>query len=758
MQSLGTLLNLSFSSTDNDVLTKIQTFVATMSESPELYDGLFTLLLTSSVSPSIRVAAAIQLRHMINSDDENLRLQIVLPLFTRSLSELDSFIIFHFCPLADYVVEKTLNSVDWASVIESLISGEHFSGVLVLLYSLTRFPCAELSHFMALLLELFLSDDQTRQIVLKTIRHFLKRNSLPSELIGPVLEVVSPLVDLVNERLRVLVSLFRDYAVSGSLEVDTILRNVLEAANTSPKSQILQFQLLTACALNPDTAEVFCSLFPSLLGSVYFPRFAVTEEVDGISFICEHHFDSFSARDDPRAACFRSLQVVSEHHPVLLPAIAEFAESLDDVYGGFHLLLSVFPQLVDSNSEIAEQCLQRVHSNLSSSSVLGQCGALLSSEFDPSCFLRCVELLGSESIAEYFAAITVSKLIDNEYEFPATFIVKHLLRIALQYGVLNVVDAFPIIFQNRANVEELLPFAHEIATAAFTLIEEHSNFGDASVSIASAFNTLLSLIESISEFPEVEQSVCELVVSSGFEMISRGGLAVAPLFEVLCNAVFYSPNQIEESESAFELLRRLLKRVDSMTFETISVLFANLVLKCPQSFSSEFLVQFCSALIEDFGILQCNSLVSAVMKTCSECAEFFEVIIERLIRVWAQEELNFFEDATDMLTLIAAAHGDMLERIGDQLEVFVKEWIDSIGPRDPMAGLPAIARVLSPALVGELIERLVSLLSGFITGNSYECEEDRNERPVIRVRKIELESLEDIFIRFACFAAENSNS
>jgi hypothetical protein len=442
---------------------------------------------------------------------------------------------------------------------------------------------------------------------------------------------------------------------------------------------------------------------------------------------------------------------------MLLPVIAEFVESLDDVYAGFHLLSSVCPQLACSNSEIVEQCLQRVHSKLSSSSVLEQCGALLLAEFVPSCFLICVELLGSESIVEYFAALAVSKLVDSEIEFPATFVVQNLLRIASQYGVLNVVDAFPIIFRNRANIEELL-FAHEIVTAAFALIEEHWNFGEPSVSTASAFNTLLSLIESISEFPEVEQSFCELVVGSAFEMILRYERAAAPLIEVLCNAVFYSPNSIEENASAFNLFPPLFKRVDSMTFEDLSLLFANLVLKCPESFSSEFLVQFCSAVIEDFGVLQCNMLVSAVMKTCSECADFFDSILEQLVRVWAQEELNFFEDANDMLTLIALIHGDMLERIGDQLEMFVEEWIDSIGPRDLMAVLPGIGRVLSPALIGQLIERLVSLPFEFIAGNSYEHEEDLNETPVIRVRRIEFERLDDILARFTCFKDEHTDS
>jgi hypothetical protein len=230
------------------------------------------------------------------------------------------------------------------------------------------------------------------------------------------------------------------------------------------------------------------------------------------------------------------------------------------------------------------------------------------------------------------------------------------------------------------------------------------------------------------------------------------------LIELLCNAVFYSPNPIEEGVAAFELLPPLLKRVDSMTFENISVLFSNLVLKSPQSFSSEFLIQFCSTLIEDFGILQCNPLVSAVMKICPECAEFFAAILEQLVRDWAQEGLNFFEDANDMLTLIAVAHGDMLERIGDQLEAFVDEWIESIGPRDLMAVLPGIARVMSPALVVQLIERLVSLPSGFVAANSYECEEDGNERPVIRIRRVELESLDDTLARFAWFRDEHADS
>jgi hypothetical protein len=109
------------------------------------------------------------------------------------------------------------------------------------------------------------SDDQIHRIVLKIIRHFLKPNSLPSELIGPVLAAVSPLVDVLNERFRVLVSLFRDYPVSEFVEVETVLRNVFKVANISPKSQILQFQLLTAWSLNPNTAETF-SVVPECYG------------------------------------------------------------------------------------------------------------------------------------------------------------------------------------------------------------------------------------------------------------------------------------------------------------------------------------------------------------------------------------------------------------------------------------------------------------------------------------------------------------
>jgi hypothetical protein len=111
-----------------------------------------------------------------------------------------------------------------------------------------------------------------------------------------------------------------------------------------------------------------------------------------------------------------------------------------------------------------------------------------------------------------------------------------------------------------------------------------------------------------------------------------------------------------------------------------------------------------------------------------------------------------------MLTLIAVAHGDILERIGAQLETFVEEWVDSIGPRDLMAVLPAIARLLPPASVGELMEGLVSLPSGFVAGNSYDCEEDRNEAHVIRVRRVQLESLDDVLARFACFRAEYPDS
>jgi hypothetical protein len=126
LEELCSLLDLSFSSTDNDVQARVQAFFLTMSENPELYEALFTLCLTSSISASIRVAAAIQLRRLIKSDKENLRLQIMVPLFMRSLSELDFFILFHFCPLADYVVREMLDLFDWISVIESLIGGKHF--------------------------------------------------------------------------------------------------------------------------------------------------------------------------------------------------------------------------------------------------------------------------------------------------------------------------------------------------------------------------------------------------------------------------------------------------------------------------------------------------------------------------------------------------------------------------------------------------------------------------------------------------------
>jgi hypothetical protein len=386
------------------------------------------------------------------------------------------------------------------------------------------------------------------------------------------------------------------------------------------------------------------------------------------------------------------------------------------------LISAVFRQLAEYAPDLAVRYLQNAVELVSSDAILIRCAGLLILQFEflftvvHDHFFRCIDLLFDDSVVCYFAAIALQRLVPFctlEISSDQTIrIFERIANIATSYGDVQLLDILTSFFGDPSRHFSLLPFIPQIASASFDLIEYAIHFESSAFSVSSVFATVLSIIASASPCPECAQPLCEFISSRSFALIAEysgnpvfSKMMLNSVIEVLCNTVFYSPVPLFELSSSFEF-PAILHQSDLMTRENIFILFANIILRQQNELSLETLA---ASLIQEFGILSCAPFVTAILRVSVGCTPFFHSVFAALLQLWMQDELNLFEEAGDILALVAFYHPDVFTdaAFASLMPAFVRDWIDAIGHRELATILPAVVFFIPDSVALGLLRELL---------------------------------------------------
>jgi hypothetical protein len=672
--------------------------------------------------------------------------------------------------------------MDWLELSTSLASSGHYYGLLVLVQVLGREKGDTLAPFFPSLAELFESVE-LRPVILKVVHRFLRANSVTPEdmaffLQFPAISLNFP--ETFSKGIAVLAQIVRDSpAVPPEIILATLENGVPLASDA--KIAIRLFQLLNNCAAS--FPELFLSLFPALIRDFYFPFFVVSEgdEHDQAAFACDHHFDSMSAFDDPKSAAFRSLEIVAGFRAECIPAVIGFLQGIDQTpatqYSGFHLLSAVFPRICALEPDVAAEIIQHAYCQLSSRPVLLRSGALLVIQHEQELaraagFIEQVmTLMLDDSVVRYFAAISLSRLLQLARgsmvfeRLNLELVLASTMRVAVDFGVPQVLDILYFLFQMEFAADHFVPFAIDIANTTFGLIHFYGLYDPnaAPISISSGFNVILSLLDIMSGFDDVQFRLCELIVSQALNFITESPelldrLILSGLIELLCNAVFHAGGILEQVLVCYEILPAFFSHMDSITFENVLILFANILLKyCPNA-PPAFIPRLCQQIVAEYGFLPSISFVAATLRVCPDSIDLYESAVISVLDLWDDDTVNLFEDVSILLQVIAVQHSELLWSIlQDRRDSFVEHWIESSGPQDLMLVLPSIIDVIPAVYVGELIERICSLSDANLRNNSYDSDAGARS-DVMEIRRVVMFSFEDVAARFQEFITSVSHT
>jgi hypothetical protein len=514
-------------------------------------------------------------------------------------------------------------------------------------------------------------------------------------------------------------------------------------------------------------------MFPDLLPGFYFPFFLCDEDssLDQVSFVCNHHFDALSAHSDPRAACFRSLASLSQSAPAVLPIILHFFEQLPPEpavqYAGFHLLSAVFSEILKIESEIAFSIAQHSMTQFLSQSVLLRSGALLilpfaSTLLGPDLVSVVLPALCEDSIVRYFATLCLSRILE-EGEFSVALesadiqlLLPAVMSVAADFGIPQVLDILSFLLRCEQNAEGFVPFLPDIVRSAFALVQFYGVWDSNHVSVAPGFNFLLSLFPAFNSMEEVQLGLSQLVLTLALEVMSDAsaplnGHFLAPLLELVSNAIFYSPAEFPEVLNCFDVVHHLLDKSTSFALENAIVVLSNICLKYPGNLCPASLPELCDMVVSQHGLIEAVPLVNAVLKLCDNPIELYAAVVTAIVELWESELLNFFDDINVTLTLVCANHMDLLlGLLGDRVESFVDDWLDSCGPRDLIATIPMLASIIPRALTSALLAKVLQVSGDLVRRNSWDAPADVKPK-LIEIQRIEVLPFDEVHARFQAF-------
>lgn len=684
----------SFVNHDANVQEGIASYFESRSMEKELYQELFEVALTSGLRDSLRLAAVIQIRNMYLRYKDNA--PVIESLFIEALEHMDETMLMGF----DFLAEAILDSSDhdWWSVCLAL-SQRSKIGFLVLLVVFSASKCEHIVMFLPLLLQTLstLTDPYAIRMIVKTLCRVSRMNRIPDVLIRQVCEHAIQLAcvpEFTGKAIRIYQAILRDSRQP--LETtQTFLQYVIPKI-CHPKIAICVFDLIKTMTENEATAELIVRNAEEFIRGMYFPFFAVAQsnEMSLQDFVCENDFDAFGARDNPKAAAFRSLEVIAGLRPEFVELISLFwsdQTTPEDAYAKTHMLVTAVAHL---RGDVLECVIAKAIEWVQSTVPLVQCSGLLLLRYlklrNEATVYRCIELLKESTYASYFAAVALCRCL--AYDVPLSdeqvmIIVERTVFIAEQFGAPEILEIITQLYEKGLRLDSMLRVTPPLVASAFGLIDMYMQIESPPTCVCPSFHLLLLMMYSYSRYPDQEQALCQQVSVSGIGMLSHAVSYdktnfILPLLEILCNAVFYAPEPLQAIWSLFDIIIPALGKLDELAIDTSMALFSNIALKETDQTLKNALPTIYTAVENNLQITEYSQFLASVLAIFPALDNLYSNTVAQIMTLAESDELSYVEDCFQVLVAILLNKPELFQQIVTANSMFLDDFLACCGPRE----------------------------------------------------------------------------
>lgn len=683
----------SFVNQDANVQERIASYFESRSMEKELYQELFEVALTSGLRDSLRLAAVIQIRNMYLRYRDNS--PVIESLFIEALERMDETVLMGF----DFLAETVLDSSDhdwWTVCLE--LSQRSKIGFIVLLVVLSASKSEHIVMFLPLLLQTLstLTDLYAIRIVVKTLCKASRMNRIPDVLIGQVCEHAIRLAcvpEFTGKAIRIYQAILRDSRQP--LETtQTFLQSVLPKI-CHPKIAIRIFDLIKTMTENEATAELIVRNAEEFIRGMYFPFFAVAQsnEMSPQDFVCENDFDAFGARDNPKAAAFRSLEAIAGIRPEFVELISLFwsdQTTSEDAYAKTHMLVTAIAHL---RGDVLECVIAKTIEWIQSTIPLVQCSGLLLLRYlklrDEAILYRCIELLKESTYTSYFAAVALCRVLSYVplSDEQVMIIVERTVFIAEQFGAPEILEIITQLYEKGLRLDSMLRVTPPLVASAFGLIDMYMQIESPHTCVCPSFHLLLIMMYSYSGYPDQEQALCQQVSVSGIGLLSQAVSDdktnfILPLLEILCNAVFYAPEPLQGIWSLFDIIIPALGKLEELAIDTSMALFSNIALKETDQTFKTALPTIYTVVENNLQMTEYSQFLASVLRIFPEFDNLYSNAVAQIMTLAESDDLSYVEDCFPVLIAILLNRPELFQQIVTANSMFLDDFLACCGPRE----------------------------------------------------------------------------
>ena len=683
----------------------------------EMYRRLFGIALDAECGNSVRLAAVIQIRNMYLAH-ESMR-GAVVELFVEGLGRVGKETLNGFVMLAEVVVDGARSGIDWWSLCEELAKEEKV-GFLVPLVPLSASCSERMGKFWGVLVAC-LRGPMPECVVAKIVCRACRVNRVPDGLVGELGKVALEMAcqgAFVTKSIRIFEAILRDSENDVVHGASAVLKAGVEQMAV-PKVAIRVFGLLRAMVQNEQTCASVVTAGDELVRHLYFPFFAVSYSESLRDFVCENDFDSFGARDDPKAAAYRSLEVIASMRSEFVGYLVSFwneRTTPEDVYAKTHMLIT---GIKHAPNDILTEILEAALPLLQSPMPLVQCSGLLvlravRTNGVDHIVHRVVELLNESTFVAYFAATALLRMMT--YSGTVTLsqdqiinIITRTLVIAEEFGAPELLDIVTHLYQSDVCTELMIRSAPSLLSSSFGLLEMNMLVELMPNSVCPSFHLLLAMMYGFKDCHEPEQLLCQQVASNSLGLVSYSLqhekiTYLSPLLELLCNSVFYSPNPINDIWTAFDILLPAITDMDPLSVDNAMTLFSNIALKETNAGLIKTLPTLYTQIRTTTVLTQRSYFLASVLTLFPELDALYADAAEELAQLADSEELNYVEDCLPVLLVMIHNKPSMFLQLITTHPSILEDFLATCPPPD----LEPLTPVLSPLVPPDTLSYYVA--------------------------------------------------
>ena len=666
----------------------------------EMYRRLFGIALNPESDNNLRLAAVIQIRNMFLAH-QDVR-AVVAELFVEGLRRVEKETLQSIVMLAEVVV--TWPGIDWWSLCEELAREEKV-GFLVPLVPLSASCSERMGKFWGVLVGCL-----PERVVAKIVCRACRVNRVPDELVGELGKVALGMAyqgALVTKSIRIFEAILRDSENDVVHGASAVLNAGVEQMAV-PKVAIRVFGLLRAMVQNERTCTAVVAAGGEFVRHLYFPFFAVSCSESLRDFVCENDFDSFGARDDPKAAAYRSLEAITGMRSEFVGYLVSFwneRTTPEDVYAKTHMLVT---GIQHAPNDVLTGVLETALLLLESPVPLVRCSGLLVLRAVringvDHIIHRVIELVKERTFVAYFAATALLRMMT--YSGTVTLsqdqiinIITRTLVIAEEFGAPELLDIVTHLYQSDACTELMIRSAPSLLSSSFGLLEMNMHVEVMPNSVCPSFHLLLTLMYGFKDCHEPEQLLCQQVAASSLRLVSYSLqheklTYLSPLLELLCNAVFYSPTPINDIWTAFDILLPAIPDMDPLSVDNAMTLFSNIALKETNADLIKTLPTLYTQLRTTTDLPQRSYFLASLLTLFPELDALYADAAEEVSQL---EDLNYIEDCLHVLLALIHNKPSMFLHLVSTHPSILEDLLEACPPQDLEPLIPVLSPLVPP--------------------------------------------------------------